>query len=227
MWRTGALILVAMTLLSCSGDSPALEAGGTTSATASATPGPTQTPDAASPLPVRTPRIETAIGESRPLALEESEVQRQRHPVTASTDVEEWAWQKLYNVDRDELWITVGPEGNPYELSLNPDSDLGVGGAWTGGRVRTGETVVVDLWTGSVQQLFAFPTEVRAWQGPNTLLIKISVTQTSPPQSVDWTAGVYEIDLIVKTATLVSTTRPYREEVRLPDGSVLGTGILE
>lgn len=231
MRRQLLLVLIAAAgLVACTGESDDARAAVDRSATvvASSTAIPTPPPGAATPvIPVAPTITQTEVGDVRPLSIAPSAAELRRYDAALDIDDGGAVWQKLYAVDRDELWTTADPAGGPYPLSLSPYGDVGVGAADDRYANRAIPTVLVDFTTGEVRDLFPFPVEVRHWTGPQRVLIRVSRGAAAPPRSVGWTAGIYELDLEAETATLISISPDYRAEVPVPPGSALGTGVIE
>lgn len=224
------VIATSLALLACSGAGEDVGSTAAPSSPAAPTSGASVVPTVPSirPVPLRAPATPvTQVGATRPLVVTSSQVRWEPYDATRVSEANAWAWQKVYAVDRDELWTTVGPGDRPYRLALSPDDDRGVGAVNDSYANRDLPTVLVDLASGEVRDLFPFPVEVRHWIGLDQIVIKISQGAAAPPRSVGWTAGIYELDLAKAIATLISTARYYRPEVPVPAGSALAAGVIE
>jgi len=229
MRRALSLLVVAVLVAACSGAAPEPVDTTPDSAATSSVASPTAVPSAstatAQPVPTSGPSL--AVGESRRFATAVTNTRMVPFDPAARAEGDEWAWQLLYHVDRDELWAVVGDDGTPYWLALSADADLGIGTAFDDLRRRGADTVLVDLKTGGLTQVFPFPVEIHPWSTAGHPVVRIPPAAASDPRTADWTAGTYELDLDQGIATLVSTADPFRGWVAVPADSALGAGVLE
>ena len=99
---------------------------------------------------------------------------------------------KFYDVERDELWTVLGPNGEGYRFMLSPYSDIAIG---TTGPPGDGETVLLDLQSGTVTALLPRWVNFRGWPAATRPLIQVEGTRPV----------VYELDLVPATAMPLDT----------------------